>query len=211
MRELSIDVVSDVVCPWCLIGTRRLELALEAFPDVSADVRYHPFLLDPSTPEGGVDLRERLQRKYGVAPERMFAHVEAAARESGIELDFTRVTRAVPTTRAHTLLRHALERGTQRGLAKALFEAYFVEGRDVGSEEVLVELATAHGFTTDEALALLHDDAELRATRDEAAGMAAQGIDGVPFFILGGRLAFSGAQPVEVMQRAIERALEPQP
>lgn len=206
-RRLSIDVVSDVVCPWCLIGVRRLERALAAFEDVEAQIRFHPFLLDPSTPQAGMDLRERLRRKYGVPAEHLFARVEAAARESGIPLDFAKVTRAVATTRAHTLLRHALAKGTQRALKTALLEAYFLEGRDVGDVDVLVDLAGAHGFEADEARALLGDDEELRATRREAAELASSGIDGVPFFILGGRLAFGGAQPVETMRRVIERAL----
>lgn len=207
MRELSIDVVSDVVCPWCLIGVRRLEQALEALPDVRADVRFHPFLLDPSTPDEGVDLRERLRAKYGVAPEQMFAQVERAARESGIALDFSKVTRGVATTRAHTLLRHARVKGTQRALKKALLEAYFLEGRDVGAVDELVSIASAHGFEPDEARAILRDDAELRRTRDEAAGVAAQGISGVPFFVVAERLAFSGAQSVETIKQVIVRAL----
>lgn len=207
MRKLSIDVVSDVVCPWCLIGVHRLEQALEALPDVEAEVRFHPFLLDPSTPDEGVDLRERLRAKYGIPAERMFGRVEAAARESGIPLDFTKVTRSVATVRAHTLIRHALARGTQRALKKALLEAYFLEGRDVGDVDVLADIASHHGFDEDEARALVSDDEELRATRQAASRMASQGIDGVPFFILDQRLALSGAQPVETMKAAIARAL----
>lgn len=208
MQSIAIDVVSDVVCPWCLIGVRRLELALEQLPNVQAEVRFHPFLLDPSTPDEGVDLRERLRSKYGIPAERMFERVEAAARESGIPLDFEKVRRSVATTRAHTLLRHALARGTQRALKKALLAAYFLEGRDVGDVDVLVEIASAHGFDADEARALLRDDQELRATREAASAMAARGISGVPFFILGQRLALSGAQPVETMKAAIERAID---
>lgn len=207
MSDLSIDVVSDVVCPWCLIGVRRLEQALASFPDLHAEVRFHPFLLEPSTPDEGVDLRERLERKYGVPAEGMFARVEAAARESGIPLDFTKVTRMAATTRAHTLIRHAYARGTQRALKLALLEAYFLEGRDVGDPEVLVDIASRHGFDADEAAALVADADELRATRDEAQSMSARGIDGVPFFILDQRYAFSGAQPVDTMVKVIERVL----
>jgi len=207
MPELAIDVVSDVVCPWCLIGLRRLEQALQAFPDVEASITFHPFLLDPATPDEGEDLRERLQRKYGVQPQVMFARVEAAARESGVPLDFTKVTRSVATVRAHTLLRHAVDRGTQRALKNALLEAYFIEGRDVGAVAVLVDIAAAHGFAPDEARALVSDEAELRETRAEAASVAEQGVNGVPFFVIGKRFAFSGAQPVDMMKGVIERAL----
>ncbi|MFT3770225.1 MAG: DsbA family oxidoreductase [Minicystis sp.] len=207
MPALSIDIVSDVVCPWCLIGVRRMEQALEAFPDVEATITFHPFLLDPSTPAEGVDLRDRLRRKYGMDPEAMFARVEAAARESGIPLDFAKVRRSVATLRAHTLLRHAEDKGTQRALKKALLDAYFLEGRDVGDVDTLAEIAAAHGFEPDEARALLRDEAELQETRAEAARVAEDGVTGVPFFVIGQRLAFSGAQPVETMKKAIQQAL----
>lgn len=207
MPALAIDIVSDVVCPWCLIGLRRLEQALAALPAIEPTIRFHPFLLDPTTPDEGVDLRERLRKKYGVEPQTMFARVEAAARESGIPLDFAKVTRSVPTVRAHTLLRHAADRGTQRALKSALLDAYFLEGRDVGAAPVLAEIAGAHGFAPEEARALVGDEDELAQTRAEAASMSRQGVTGVPFFVLGQRLAFSGAQPIPAMKDALQRAL----
>lgn len=203
---LSIAIVSDVVCPWCLIGTSRLEKALAAFPDLEVEVTYLPFLLDPTTPPEGVDLRESLRRKYGGDPEKMFPRVEAAARETGVMLDFAKVRRHPNTIKAHTLIRHALAKGTQRALTKALFDAHFLQARDVNDDAVLVELATAHGFTSEEAKALLGDAKELAATREEAQAMAEQGIGGVPFFIFQNALAVSGAQPVEVFEKAIEKA-----
>ena len=154
MRTLTIDVVSDVMCPWCFIGARRLDEALAAMPDVTATVRHVPFLLDPATPEGGADLRERLRAKYRMDPDRMFGQVESAAQSAGIPLDFAKVRRSYPTAAAHTLLRHAEARGTQRGLLRALYEAYFLGGEDVGSPEHLADIAAAHGFTRDEALRL---------------------------------------------------------
>ena len=210
MPAIDIDVVSDVVCPWCFIGTRNLELALESLPDVQATVRFRPFLLDPDTPPGGADLRERLRHKYGVDPDTMFGRVEAAARASGIPLDFSRVRRSVSTVAAHTLLRTALEVGgpaSQGALARAIFQAYFLEGRDVGQADVLVELATAQGIDDGAARRALGDEAELARTREEASEAAAGGIRGVPFFILAGRFALSGAQPSDVMRSAVTRAL----
>lgn len=205
---LRIDVVSDIICPWCFIGTRRLEQALAALDGAAAvTVTYHPFLLDPSIPPAGVDLRERLRKKYGADPETMFARVEGAARESGIPLDFAKVTRTVSTIAGHTLMRHAIARGTQPALGAALFDAYFLQGKDVGQESTLAELGAAHGFAIDEALSLIRDEAELRRTRDEAAAWARKGIQGVPFFVFDERLAVSGAQPVAVLAGAIERAL----
>jgi predicted DsbA family dithiol-disulfide isomerase len=211
MTALTVDIVSDIVCPWCLIGVRRMDQAIEALGGVEASITFHPFLLDPSTPDEGTDLRDRLRRKYGVDPETMFGRVEAAARESGIPLDFAKVRRTVPTVRAHTLLRHALGKGTQRALKRALLDAYFLEGRDVGDVDVLASLAAAHGFGEDEARALMRDEDELAETRAEAARAAEEGVTGVPFFILGGRLAFSGAQPVDAMKNALRQALAAPP
>lgn len=207
--KIAIDIVSDVVCPWCLIGLTRLEQALEKTGDVGAELVFHPFLLQPTTPREGVDLGEWLTRKYGVSPDRMYGPVESAARESGIPLDFTNVPLMVNTISAHVLLRHARGRGTQHSLKRALLTAYFLDGKDVGDSSVLAHLASEHGFTADEVLALVDDESERAQTKDEASAMSAQGINGVPFFIFDGRLALSGAQPVEMMQRAIERALEP--
>ena len=204
--NLTVDVVSVVVCPWCLIGTRRLQQVLAERPDVTATVSFHPFLLDPTTPEAGGDLREHLAKKYGMDPEKMFGRVEAVAKETGVPLDFAKVRRFASTVRAHTLLRHADAKGTQVALVNAFFDAYFLEGKDIGQSAVLAQIASGHGFTVDEATALLASDAELRATREEAAAAAAQGITGVPFFVFGGKFAFSGAQPKEVFVQALEKA-----
>ncbi len=207
MPKVDIEIVSDFVCPWCLIGTRRLEQALEAMPEVEAGWTYQPFMLDPTTPPEGVDLRERLRRKYG-DPEPLFRRVEAAARESGIELDFERVRRGVSTLRAHTLSRAAIERGTQRALVRDLFVAYFVDGRDISAMDVLLELGSRHGFSQAEVLALLESPAELQTTREDARAAAEGGVTGVPFVVVGRRFGVPGAQPPEVFQRAISRALD---
>lgn len=212
MASLPVDIVSDVVCPWCFIGDRRLDLAIGSLPGpVDVSVTYRPFLLDPTTPPEGVDLRERLRAKYGADPERMFATVEAAARSSGIALDFAKVRRTPSTVAAHTLLRKAIDKGTQRALVKALFAAHFLEGRDVGDPSVLAAIGARHGFDADEVTRLVRDEEELRRTREECAELAAGGIRGVPFFVFDGRLAVSGAQAPEVLRGAVERALQTQP
>ena len=208
MSTLTIDVVSDLVCPWCYIGTRRLDQVLKAMPEATAaTVRYRPFLLDASVPPQGADLRQRLRQKYGADPESMFARVEAQARATGIPLDFSRVQRYPSTLAAHTLLRHALEKGTQRALADALFTAYFIEGKDIGDAATVAQIAYEHGFSHEETLRLMGDANELAATRAEATALSQQGVSGVPFFIFNEKLAFSGAQPPEVFRGAIEEAL----
>ena len=203
---LDVDIVSDVVCPWCFIGLVRVEQALAKAGIADARITFHPFELDPSVPKEGVDLRERLTKKYGVPAESMFERVEHAARESGIPLDFAKVRRSPNTLSAHVLLGAAKSRGTQHELARALFDAHFLEGRDIGDPAVLGAIAARHGFTEDEAIALLADDDAREATRRETRELAAQGISGVPFVILGGKLAVSGAQSVDTFVAAIDRA-----
>jgi predicted DsbA family dithiol-disulfide isomerase len=209
VSQLVIDVFVDIVCPWCLIGIRRLDQALASVAEgTRVTVRHHPFLLDPSTPPEGMNVAERLRQKYGVDPRAgMQQRVEALARSSGIDLDLRKQERMYPTAAAHTLVRHAAARGTQRELAAALFDAYFLEARNIGDPDVLVELATRHGFDADTARSLVSDEAELATTRRHARSAAQAGIDGVPFFVFNQRVAVSGAQPVEVFRDAITRAL----
>jgi predicted DsbA family dithiol-disulfide isomerase len=147
-----------------------------------------------------------LRRKYGVDPRQLWERVEAQAREVGIALDLAKQPRSYPTVRAHTLIRHALGKGTQRALARALFKANFVDARNIADPAVLAEIAAEHGFAADETARLLADEAELDATRGEAAAAADSGIQGVPFFIFNQRLAVSGAQPDAVLKEAIARA-----
>lgn len=202
----SIDFVSDVICPWCFIGLRRLEAALAEEGAASTPIAFHPYQLDPSTPPEGVDLRERLAKKFGADPEPMFRRVEQAARESGIPLDYTKLHRTPNTLKAHTLITHAQDKGTQHALASAIFEAYFLEGKDLTNDAVLVEVAASHGFDRAEAEALLANTKALDLTRAEAEEMSRQGVRGVPFTIFGGKLAVSGAQPVDAFRQVLRRA-----
>jgi predicted DsbA family dithiol-disulfide isomerase len=208
-KKLAIDIVSDVVCPWCLIGSRRLEMALERFPDLDVALRFHPFLLDPSVPPEGKDLRAHLRARYGADPESMFGRVEAAARSSGIDLDFAKVQRFPNTLRAHTLLRFAAEKAgdVQRRVARSLFDAYFQGEGDISNVDVLVGIAERHGLPADEARAFLDDEAKLEETRQEAASASRSGISGVPFVVLDEKLAVPGAQEVAVFEKAIRQVL----
>lgn len=206
--SINIDVFSDVVCPWCFIGAVRLEQALEGLSsEVSAEVCYHPFFLDPSVPPEGVSIAEKLRQKYGVEPKQLWERAEAAARESGLPLDLALQPKMYPTARAHTLLRHAEAKGTQRALASALFRGYFLEALNINDPAVLASLAQQHGFSRDEALELLAAEGELDLTREAAISAAQGGIRGVPFFVFDGRLAVSGAQSVNVLREAIRQAL----
>jgi predicted DsbA family dithiol-disulfide isomerase len=207
MSTLAIDLYSDIVCPWCFIGTRRLESVMASFAGLNGTVRHHPYLLHPDAPPEGIDLREMLSQKYGGDPERMFEHVEGAARADGIPLDFAPGFRTYSTLAAHTLLRHAGAKGTQRELVDALFVAYFVEARNISDAAVLIDAATKYGFAADEASRLLQDPDEIAITRRDVREASELGIRGVPLFILNGRYAVSGAQPAAIFRQAITKAL----
>lgn len=212
MHSLTIDIYSDVVCPWCFIGARRLRTVLEELAgEVRAEVRHHPFMLNPGAPAGGVDLRAQLAERYGADPTPMFARVEAVAREAGIPLDLSLQRYTYDTTAAHTLLRHAAAKRTQAGLADDLFAAYFLDARDVSDPSVLADVAGKHGFTRDEVRHLVGDPAEAALTRLEAADAARNGVRGVPLFILNGRLPLSGAQSADAFRQAIRRAIAETP
>jgi len=211
---LTVDVVSDVVCPWCYIGKRRLDSALarlrEADPDLPIAVRWHPFQLNPDLPPEGVDRREYLDAKFG-GPQRaqeIYARVRAAGETVGIPFAFDAIRRQPNTLDAHRLIAWAQTRreGDADALVEKMFRAYFLDGRHVGDHEELVKVAAAAGFDPDDARRFLASD-ELR---DAVAGADLRaremGISGVPFFIFDGKTAVSGAQEPETLLDAIAQA-----
>ncbi len=201
---IEIDVFSDFVCPWCLIGTHRLERVLDDLGMV-ATIRYRPFMLDPHTPAEGKNIPDELRRKYGRDPAPMQKRVEAEAREAGIRLDLSKQSLFLPTVRAHTLMRHtSVEQ--QHAFAKDLFEAYFLEAENIADPVVLADLAIPHGHTTADVARLCEDERELEATRREAEMPERMGIHGAPFFIINGALAISGAQSEDVFRRALQQS-----
>lgn len=206
--SITVDVFSDIVCPWCYIGSTRLARALEELAgEVRAEVCYHPFFLDPTVTKEGASIADKLRTKYGVEPQQLWGRVEAAARDSGLTLDLSRQQMMYPTEAAHTLLRHAHDRETQPALAQAFFKSYFIDAENISDVAVLARVAAEHGFSRSEAEELASSDAELELTREEAQASAACGIRGVPFYIFAGKLAVSGAQAVSVLQGAIRQAL----
>ena len=209
MRTLKIDLFTDIVCPWCLVGSARLDQAIAALPDdVTVDVENHPFYLSPDTPPEGVDVAQMLREKYGRDPKEMWARVESEAKSSGIDLDLSQQPRSFPTQKGHTLVRLARDKGTQHAFANAIAAAYFLDHKQVNEDEVLAGIATQFGFTREEALADMHDARELAISHELAIDAARQGIQGVPFFIFDNRLAMSGCQPQETFGMAFKKALE---
>lgn len=205
---LTIDVISDVICPWCFIGKRRLERALVGRP---ATIRWHAFQLNPDMPREGIDRRAYRTRKFG-SWERSLeldAQVAAAGRGEGIAFEFDRMARTPNTLDAHRIIGLAGERGVQDAVVEALFLAYFTEGRDLSDRETLVEIAAAAGLDRAEVDGLLAGDGGLDAVRAGEDWARRLGVSGVPFFVVNGRIALSGAQPPEVLRQAFEQAGDP--
>lgn len=207
-KSLKVDVFTDVVCPWCLIGSARLDKAVAELPaDVAVEIENHPFYLDPNVPAEGVIVADVLRERYGREPQEMWARVEGEAKKAGIDLDLSQQPRMFPTAKAHTLTRLAKPLGTQHALANAIAAAYFLDHRQINDDAVLADIAVAHGFERTEALRVINDPEELAITEGLAQQAAAQGINGVPFFVFGERYAMSGAQPQEVFGLALEKTL----
>lgn len=210
---MDIDIISDVVCPWCFIGKRHLEQALvlwrDRHPGEEPEIRWHPFELNPHMPPGGMDRRRYLEDKFG-GPERareIYARVEAAGREVDIPFDFGRIEVQPNTVNAHRLVAWAGARSRQGAMVDALFDGYFLEGRDLTSKDELVELAGGAGFDRELVADLLESDELLDHVRKEEDTAHRIGVQGVPFFIFNQRVALSGAQPPELLVDAMEQSL----
>jgi predicted DsbA family dithiol-disulfide isomerase len=208
--KLPVDVWSDVVCPWCAIGKRRLEQALAQFPHRDdVDVVWHAFELDPGAPavQSG-DNASRLARKYGRTRDEalaMMRHVEGVAAKDGLELQLT-TARSGNTFDAHRVIRLAAEHGLQGAVKERLLRGYMTENEAIGEREVLVKLAAEAGLDAEEVRATLASDRFGAEVRDDEGAARSLGINGVPFFVFGGKYAVSGAQPAPVMLRALEQA-----
>lgn len=207
-RTFKIDVFTDVVCPWCLVGSARLDNALQNVPDdVDVVVENHPFYLDPTVPPEGVDVGEMLREKYGRDPKEMWGRVETEAKKAGIELDLSQQPRMFNTAKAHTITRLSRPNGNQHELANAIAEAYFLDHRQINDDNVLADIAAEHGWDRGDALDAMNDANELSITEQLATSAAQQGIRGVPFFVFGEKYALSGAQPDEVFVEAIAKTI----
>jgi predicted DsbA family dithiol-disulfide isomerase len=207
IEPLTIDIVSDVVCPWCYLGEKRLEQALaeEAGPVV---VRWRPYQLDPTIPEGGLDRAEYMEKKFGKSGRLQSVHdnLTRLGAEVGLPFAFDKITRSPNTLDAHRLIRWATSAGVQSRVVDRLFEAYFVEGRDIGDRVVLTEIAAECGLDADLVERLLAEGADSEVVCQEVEQAQAMGVSGVPFFIFAGRLGVPGAQEPSVLRQAMAEA-----
>jgi predicted DsbA family dithiol-disulfide isomerase len=208
---LSIDIVSDVVCPWCFIGKRRLEAALELYrqgrPEALApEVVFHPFELNPDLPREGIPRADYIAKKFGARGYSAHDRLVNAGAQLGIPFAFDRIVRQPNTLAAHALIEAARRAGVQGAMKEALLRAFFVDGLDLTSPEVLAGIAAGAGLPRKEAEAALADEQLLAAVAEEEEKARAMGVNGVPLFVFNGRIAVEGAQPPEVLLEAMLEA-----
>jgi|SRR5579871_715176 len=207
---MQIDVVSDTVCPWCFIGKRRLERAMAMRSGISFDVRWRPYRLDPTVPREGVDRRAYLKAKFGDSPrtQSMGEVLREEGRSEGIAFAFERILRTPNTLDSHRLLRWAASAGVEDDMAERIFRAYFLDGRDIGDRNVLIEIAREAGMDAELVANLLAEEADADLVAREDGLAHEMGISGVPTFIFNNRFVLSGARPAEVLVRVIDKATE---
>jgi len=205
---LPIDVVSDVVCPWCFIGKRFLEKAIALKPEIPVEVRFHPYFLNPWVPGEGISREQYLVTKFG-SVERYNANSQRvidAAAHAGLHYARDKIVRQPNTLDCHRLIRWA--GANAAAMKQRLMALYFSEGGDLSSRDVLVQAAVDCGMDGDDVRRRLATDEDIAEVEAEANSAKEAGIDGVPCFIFGGMLVVSGAQPPEYLAQAIERAAQ---
>ena len=207
----TVDVVSDVVCPWCYVGKRQLEQAIAGLPPAERPiVRWHPFQLNPDLPREGIDRSAYLEAKFGGAARaaQIYERVRRAGRDAGLELAIERIARQPNTLDAHRLIAWAQADGTRDAdaLVEALFRAYFVEARPVGERDELARIAGEAGWDAGAARAMLDSDAGVAEVAQRERQARELGIGGVPFFVFDGRVGLSGAAGVDALLEAFAQA-----
>ena len=206
---LTIEIYSDVVCPWCYVGKRRLERALGQLNDrVKAQITWRPFQLNPTMPKEGMDRTTYLTAKFGSldAFGQMKEHLIVAGVEEHIPFAFEKVLRTPNTFMAHRLIWYAEQQGCQDAAVESLFQGYFTEGADIGSLIVLGQLADRAGLDAAVVESILHSEEGTTEVKAEEAAGRQLGIRGVPYFIVNGSLSISGAQPSDIFVSALQQA-----
>jgi predicted DsbA family dithiol-disulfide isomerase len=196
---MHIDIVSDVICPWCFIGKRRLERALGQRPELEVSMTWRAFQLNPDMPSAGMERQAYIAAKFGSSAQasRVYAAVAEAGRSEGIDFAFDRIRRTPNTTAAHRLIRYATARGRQEDVVEGLFQGYFLEGRDIGDLETLSDIAAEGGFERKDVAAYLTGSFGREEMLAEERSARRLGINAVPCFIVDGGYAISGAQEPE--------------
>lgn len=210
MKTIEIDVVSDVICPWCFLGKRRLDKAISLLDDVKVVVNWRPFFLDPTIPKEGISRKAYMEGKFGAERlKTIHDPLIAAGKEDGVPYQFDKITRTPNTLDAHRVIRWSHPSGKQSDVAERLFMAYWNRGLDVGDRAVLVKIAGDAGLDAADVSKKLEDGVDVDAVAAEVRHAASMGVNGVPCFILGRRQGLMGAQPAEALVEAIRTLASP--
>ena len=203
---IKLDIMSDPICPWCYIGKAHLDVAMADHPNHPFQIEWHPFQLNPDMPAGGMGRREYLEGKFGgkEAAVKAYAPVVEHAAKAGLNINFEAMQRTPNTLNAHRLIHWAGIEGRQTAAVAALFQAYFVDARDIGDAEVLADIADSIEMDAAVVTRLLQTDEDSQSIRDRDAHSRQMGISSVPTFIVGGQHAVPGAQPPELWAQVIE-------
>ena len=204
MKTISIDVVSDVICPWCFLGKRRLDKAIGLLDDIKVEVNWRPFFLDPTIPREGMSRRTYLENKFGAERlKTIHDPILAAGKADGVPYAFDKISRTPNTGDAHRLIRWSHDAGKQHDVAERLFMAYFNGGLDIGDHKVLLKIAGEAGMDEAEVSAKLESGTDIDAVNAEVERAYRMGVTGVPCFIFAQKQGLMGAQPAEVLADAI--------
>lgn len=204
---LTVDVISDVICPWCFIGKRRLEKAIAAHGE-PVKVQWHAFQLNPTMPKEGISRREYRIRKFGSWERSMQldANIVATGKDEGIHFNFDRMERTPNTVDGHRLIWLAEKDGVQDAVVEALFRSYFTEGRDISNRQTLIDVVAEAGLDRKRAEAVLDGDEGMEAIKEAGEQSQRLRVDSVPFFVVNGKITLSGAQQPDTFLEAFMQA-----
>ena len=207
---MRIDVIFDTICPWCFIGKRRLEEALERKPLLDVEVTWHAFLLNPEMPPEGMSHHEYLNAKFGgsARADRVYNTIEKTGQSVGIDFDFNELNRTPNTVDSHRLVRFATRHGRDGDMVETLFRRYFFSGVDIGNRSSLIKIAGELGLGEEDARSYLYSDEDIHDIQNQNARAHRLGISGVPAFIVDGNYSIAGAQEPMVLARLIDVAEE---
>lgn len=204
---LTVDVISDVICPWCFIGKRRLEKAIAAHGE-PVKVQWHAFQLNPTMPKEGISRKEYRIRKFGSWERSMQldANIVSTGKDEGIHFNFDRMERTPNTVDAHRLIWLADKDGVQDAVVEALFRAYFTEGRDISNPQTLIDVVAEAGLDRKRAEAVLDGDEGMEAIKEAGEQAQRLRVESVPFFVVNGKITLSGAQQPDTFLEAFMQA-----
>lgn len=212
VQKVTVNMVSDVVCPWCIVGYQRLQEAIKTLDNIEVDIKFHPFELNPNMPAEGQNLREHIMEKYGISEQQSVenrARLVQAGQELGFAFNFTDDSRMQNTFKAHQLIHFAAQNDLEEEMKLSLFNAYFTDGKDVNDLGVLVELAEAVGLNKSDVEQVLKSEKYAQVVREEETLWMQRGIQSVPTFVIGNQ-GVAGAQEPATLAAFISQAASQQ-